>query len=366
MRLGLIARADNSGLGMQTWEFFKHMNPAKTMVVDISKFNNNKTYPERYSGPQVYHIKGFPTNAQVDTFLDGLDVVFIAEAAYNPYLYEKAREMGVKTAVQYNYEFMDWLVNPLYPKPDMLIAPSKWHFDEVQKWCEGNGVKHVYLHCPVNTNLLNISQEEATNKKAQTFLHVAGRSAAMDRNGTETVIAASRYLKTNAQILIHFQGEQGLPHQATHSIEYYCKLLETHGNDNKVTIQTIDYPNYQDVYQDGDVMILPRRYGGNCLPMNEALACGMPVIMPNISPNNEFLPNEWLTETTPGSVSFTPRTTVEVTKPSPIDLAKKIDEFYNLTQGEFFMEIVKAQNLAYLISWEQMKPKYIEVFESLL
>jgi hypothetical protein len=27
MRLGLIARADNSGLGMQTWEFYNHMKP---------------------------------------------------------------------------------------------------------------------------------------------------------------------------------------------------------------------------------------------------------------------------------------------------------------------------------------------------
>src|SRR6185369_2430861 len=121
MKLGLIARADNSGLGMQTWEFFRHMKPDRTMVVDISKFNQNRQYPERYANDDnVVTVKGFPDDWIVDVFLKDLDVVFIAEAAYNPYLYIRAKELGVKTAVQYNYEFMDWLINPNYTKPDML------------------------------------------------------------------------------------------------------------------------------------------------------------------------------------------------------------------------------------------------------
>ena len=42
MKLGLIARADNTGLGMQTWEFYRAMKPEKTLVVDISAMNGNK------------------------------------------------------------------------------------------------------------------------------------------------------------------------------------------------------------------------------------------------------------------------------------------------------------------------------------
>ncbi|MGW8178315.1 MAG: hypothetical protein ACWGQW_06055 [bacterium] len=36
MRVGLIARADKTGLGIQTYEFYKQMNPDKVMVVDLS------------------------------------------------------------------------------------------------------------------------------------------------------------------------------------------------------------------------------------------------------------------------------------------------------------------------------------------
>lgn len=37
-------------------------------------------------------------------------------------------------------------------------------------------------------------------------------------------------------------------------------------------------------------MILPRKYAGLCLPMNEALMSGLPVIMTDIEPNNVILP----------------------------------------------------------------------------
>jgi hypothetical protein len=76
--------------------------------------------------------------------------VFVAEAPYNYYLYARAKELGVKTAVQYNYEFFDWFMYPHFPMPDMLIAPSKWHYDEVEAWAKPRGIRHQYLHCPVN------------------------------------------------------------------------------------------------------------------------------------------------------------------------------------------------------------------------
>lgn len=358
MRLGLVARADNSGLGVQTLEFYKHMNPHKTMVVDISNLNGNKVYPERYPGAIV--VKGIPTRLDIDSFLDGLDVVFVAESPYNYYLYDRAKELNVKVAVQYNYEFFDWFANPLYPKPDMLIAPSKWNYDVVDNWCRQNGVEHTYLHCPINRELLPFK----TIKKARTFLHTAGRSAAHDRNGTETVIKASKYLESNAKIVIHFQGEQGLGHQATHSIDYYQQLLKDHGDPNKVTIKVMDFKNYQDVYKEGDVLLLPRRYGGNCLPLNEALSVGMPAIMSAISPNTDLLPEDWLV---PASIvsSFTPRTKIDIYECDASALANKIDEFYEKDEVEMTLENIKANMIATQISWEIMELGYERTLEKL-
>lgn len=359
MKSGLIARADNSGLGVQTHEFYKHMTPTRTMVVDIGHLNHNKSYPERYPDNAVI-INGFPDPRHFDAFLEGLDIVFVAEAAYNPYLYVRAKELGVKTAVQYNYEFMDWIINDNYPKPDMLIAPSRWHYDEVDNWCKENNIAHVYLHCPVNRELLPFRVIE----QAKIFLHPAGKAAAHDRNGTEIVIGASKYLRSDAQIHIHFQGEQGLAHQATHTIDYYKEVLEHFGDATKITINQWEFDDYAEVYNDADVLILPRRYGGNCLPVNEALSTGMPVIMTDISPNNALLPANWLI---PASkvAEFTPRTKVDIYASDPKSLAAKIDEFYFKNASEMRYENITANNIAQSISWQALKPKYIEAFEQL-
>ncbi len=358
MRLGLIARADNSGLGMQTWEFFKHMKPAKTMVVDISRLNGNKIYPERY--PDCMLVFGIPTAQDVDYFLKDLDVVFVAEAPYNFYLYERAKQLGVKVAVQYNYEFLDWLA-PEYshlPTPDMLIAPSRWHYKDVDKFCIERGIKHIYLHCPANRQTLPFREID----QFKVFLHVAGRAAAHDRNGTKTVIEASKHFKSNAFIKIHFQGEQGLKHQATSTFEDYVDMIPPEAGN--IMLQQNEYDNYEDVYKDGDVLLMPRRYGGNCLPLNEALSCGMPVIMTDIEPNNILLPPMWLVEADKID-EFTPRTTIDIYGSNPRALAKKIDELATLSAEDTKTHNQIANSIANQISWENMEPIYRDALERL-
>lgn len=358
MRLGLIARDDNSGLGMQTWEFYKHMKPAKTLVMDISDLNHNKRYPERYPDATVVH--GILRAPDIDAFLQDLDVIFVAEAPYNYHLYARAKELGVKVAVQYNYEFFDWFVHPEYPKPDMLIAPSRWHYADVEKWCQENGVQHIYLHCPVSREALPPREI----KQARTFLHVAGRTAAHDRNGTKTVIKASAFLETDARILVHFQGDQGLAHQTTTTTAEYEAMARNAANPLKLTIETKEYENYVDVYDQGDVLLLPRRYGGNCLPLNEALSVGMPAIMTDISPNNNFLPGNWLLPARKIG-EFTPRTTIDIYDTTPVALARKIDEFYRLSEHDMQIENIRAGQLARSISWNTMRPQYEEILERL-
>lgn len=359
MKLGLIARADNSGLGIQTHEFYKHMKPTKTLVVDIGMLNKNQSYPERYTEYPRVLVNGFPTDADIDHFLMDLDVVFLAEAPYNFYLYERAKQLGIKVANQYNYEFFDYYEKPHWPKPDMLIAPSQWHYDEVDSWCKQNKIEHVYLHCPVNRELLPMRKITT----ARTFLHIAGKAAAHDRNGTETVISAARLLKTNAQILIHFQGEQGLAHQATNSVDDYMRLasgVPTH----QLQFRQFEYENYNEVYAQGDVLLLPRRYGGNCLPLNEAISCGMPVLMPDISPNNQFLPRNWLLAAEKIS-TFKPRTEVDIYNVKPPELAQAIDDFYNYNQSRMRFENLTADKLAQSISWKALKPEYERVLGAL-
>lgn len=359
MKLGLIARADNSGLGMQTWEFYNHMRPAKTLVVDMSAHNGNRQYPERYPTDAVFK-QGIPTVGDIDEFLEGLDCVFVAEAPYNYYLYHRAKELGIKTAVQYNYEFLDWFKYTHFPTPDMLIAPSKWNYDIVDAWAKERGIQHVYLHCPVNRNKLPFRERDCY----KTFLHVVGRAAAHDRNGTTTVIKAAKYLRSNAIIKLHFQGEQGIGHQVTHTLGDYQQILAREGNNGNIVLEQHEYDNYQDIYKDADALLLPRRYGGNCLPMNEAVSCGMPVLMPDIVPNNTFLDRTWLM---PAKVigQFEPRTIIDIYDVDPVDLARKIDEFANMPPEQAKAHSQIANVLAEKIDWDEMKRAYLDALEGL-
>jgi glycosyltransferase involved in cell wall biosynthesis len=127
-------------------------------------------------------------------------------------------------------------------------------------------------------------------------------------------------------------------------------------------IDSGDVLNYWDNY-DQDVLIMPRRFGGLCLPVNEALGAGMPVIMPSISPNNLWLPSDWLVPATKTG-SFMARTRIDIHETDPRELAAKIDQF--ATDTAFFNAAQKqARDMAEGLSWTALKPMYNKVLGEL-
>jgi len=82
--------------------------------------------------------------------------------------------------------------------------------------------------------------------------------------------------------------------------------------------------NSCDLYKDFDALILPRKYGGLCLPVNEALMSGLPVIMTDISPNNKLLPKEWLVKSRKTG-EFMTRTMIDIYSSDIKELGEKID-----------------------------------------
>jgi glycosyltransferase involved in cell wall biosynthesis len=113
------------------------------------------------------------------------------------------------------------------------------------------------------------------------------------------------------------------------------------------------------MYKGFDAMVLPRRYAGLCLPMNEALMSGIPVFMTDISPNNAILPSEWLAESTVID-RFRTKSLVDVYDVNPKKLAKIIDDYIKNSDK------VKTKNHAYQIgldnfSVESLKQKYINL-----
>lgn len=343
MRIGLIARSDNTGLGNQTMELARMLNPDKILLIDSTSFNKNKQHPEWYQDNKfVMTVNGFPSNNQVSVFLNDLDIVISCETFYNAAFIELAFEKGVKTALQYNYEFLDYLQKPHRRLPDYLIAPSLWNFDRINKLF-GKKTKVIHLAPPTNEHLFADIAKNNMSKDHKRILHVAGKAAAMDRNGTETVLEMLKYSTADYELVITSQTP----------ITYQY-------NDSRVTVSHTNPDSRETLYSGFDAMLLPRRYAGLCLPMNEALLSGLPVFMTDISPNNQVLPGDWLVKTTKTGELMT-RTMLDVHSADPKELALLVDNYINNKDKL----IMKQQALKIGInnfSTDNLKSRYLELF----
>ena len=334
MKIGIIARCDTTGLGIQAKEFYDHI-PCKALVVDVSKVNQGmKQNHDWYPGAQIwYYTKAGRIPVQmIKDFLDGLDVMVTFETPYDYSIFSLARLMKVKTVLQLNYEFLEYPSK--FSPPDLFAAPSLWHYPEIPD-------PKVYLPVPV-------AAEKFTPRwREKTFVHVAGKPAVHDRNGTQVFLNCLKYVKSEINVHLYCQTAVSVPDVPANI------NLETHFGNKE---------NYAENYQ-GGVMVLPRKYGGLSLVVNESLAAGMPVIMPDISPNNEWLPKEWLVPAI-RTGSFMCRKPIDIFEAESYALAAKIDE---LAENEVsFLNSLKAARMGLESSWEAMKPRYLEVFRGLV
>ena len=309
MRLGIIARSDNTGLGNQTMELVKMLNPDKILLINSQLFNNNKQHPEWYKNYNVIETrKGIPTTSEVLTFLENIDVVISCETFYNLELVDLAKKQGIKTILQYNYELFGHLAHPEWTLPDVLLAPSMWNFDVIMKKF-GNRTQVMHLPPPTDYTLFNQAKEINLSKHHKRILHIAGKKAAKDRNGTDSILEMLRYSKEDYELVIRSQGK-----------------VETNIKDHRLTIESGNPENREDMYVGFDAMVLPRRYAGLCLPMNEALLSALPVFMTDISPNNIILDKDWLIESS-SIGAFRTKSMVELFNVNPKKLAQRIDSY---------------------------------------
>lgn len=346
MKLGLIARADNSGLGVQTWEFARHMQPEKTLVIDVGHLYNDTTHANKATYCDRYQRATFnkgwtPDRRALRQFLAGLDVVFTAETPYNMELFHIARTMRVRTVLQYNLEFLPHLNDPSLPLPDVFAAPTQW------RWGEVGFDNKTILPVPI---ALDRFPPRTSDPGPRHFLHVVGRPAIFDRNGTPDLLQALRHVTSNIRLTLKCQDRDYLQRM----------VADAHMPRNvDVIVDSGDVENYWDLYRDGDVFLMPRKYGGLCLPVQEAIGAGMPVVMTDVDPNNTWLPSEWLVSAH-HVAQFHAMNRVDVYAPAAQELAALIDRF--ASDDEFFAAAkVKAGELAQGLSWETLKPEYERV-----
>lgn len=344
MRLGIVARSDYTGLAVQTQALVRHLNPDKVLVPDMQHLNGNVTViPDWFPNAVRWTTHNYPDLAMVkddavDDFLKDLDVVITCETPYSYYLFERAEELGVKSVLQFNYEFFDYMNHPELPKPTLFASPSMWHISDVK----GKFSNTTFLPVPVDTDVFRFKHRTHLRK----LLHTVGTGTGEDRNGTKVALSAMPFVK--APVTLTVRSQRNLAFPKTGKVVYVAKPT----------------PRPEFLYMgDEDAYLMPRRFGGLCLPLNEAIACGMPVIVPDVSPQDSWVPQELRV----GGGVATPlqtRNVIDCYEFDPQPFADKVDELHD--SPELFSALSAwAGEYAQSISWNTLKSEYNNILRNL-
>lgn len=314
--IGFIARSDLGGLGIESRAFVKHVKPDKVMVIKIGNYTH---FPNEFPGATV--VSGIPTDEQYKEFLKGLDVLFCIETPYNWKAFKIAREMNIKTILRVNYE---WLPEQ-HEKPDLYIYPIDWNSDKIDN-------PKILLQFPVDTEEFPFSLKT----RAHRFLHIAGHQGGYGRNGTLELLEAMKYVKSDIKLIVYSQQKI-----------------------NQIDDPRIEWRigNFEKIKYDADVFVFPRRYAGQALSMNEAMACGLAVMMTDMDPQNKILPKELLIKPSRMEDLMVARK-IEIATIDPKEIAKKIDAIAGKDITKFSKQ---SKQYADKISWKLLLKEYKKI-----
>ncbi len=327
MRVGVVSPLTDRGLGIQSWEAARNLDAA-VLFVDTND-RSAPAHPERApDARRVRWSQGLDPKV-VRQWLRGVDVVYAAETFYDLRFTKWAHAQGVTTVLHANPEFYTGA-----HVPTLLWSATMWRHDMMPP-------RTAVVPFPVAADRFTPA---VSHDGPCRWLHVAGKRALADRNGTDAVVAALPHLRRPCELKIVVQhGEvPSLPNVPSY-----------------VQVTYMDPPaDYWALYDDVDALVLPRRYGGLCLPASEACAAGLAVVMTDLIPNYEW-PGPRVPATFWRKVTM-PCGRVPVHEVDPRDLARVMDE---LADPEIrARHQADSREWAHAHSWDALRPLWLDLF----
>jgi len=255
VRVGVVSPLTNRGIGIQSYEAARNLN-ASVLFVE-TKDPSAPSHPERAPfATKVRWAQGLDPKP-VRNWLRTVDVVYDVETFYDPRFTKWAEAAGVTSVLHANPEFYTGAQSPT-----RLWSATPWRKDVMPRNTE-------IVPYPVAADRFTPADPHDGPCR---FVHVAGKRALADRNGTDSVMAALPLLTRPCEIRIVVQHGE-VP--ARPAVPPHVKVTFS------------DPPaDYWRLYDDADALVLPRRYGGLCLPVQEACAAGLAVLMSDLTPNH--------------------------------------------------------------------------------
>lgn len=257
MTLGMVVRDDNGGLGNLTLEAWRHLRPEVTVVVQARPCRGEphpgvfeEAWTETVTMPNPMTRRDWRKVAGL------ADLWWTAETWYCDDAEATIREAGGRSV--------------LYVMPELFLGS-----DADALW---NPTLYLHERLPDRAVVMDWPLSPPDRFEARTgvrrILHLSG-GAAHDRNGTELFLEALRRVRSDCEVLLHQPD-------ALHRLP--SRVLASMPGNVHVR-QTTDYASSMAaLYKWADLLVLPRRYAGLCLPALEAFGYGTLVMMPEVDP----------------------------------------------------------------------------------
>jgi len=336
-RIGIIAVCDNTGLGVMTVDFFRNITVQKVLVVPGNEPNHLDRFANRPGVSVIVSATRVPTVDEIENFLENIDVIVAFETPYNWNIFMRARQLGIKTVLIPMYEWTP--ANDKIPcYPDLFLCPSRLDYDELPE-------PKQYIPTPVNREIIPFR----LRTQAEKFVFINGTGGFKQRNSLHVLVDAIPLVQSPVAFIIRSQ----IPVPAI--------------NDTRVSVQ-MEEVDYQNIWNEGDIYLHLHRWDGLSLPINEAMAAGMPIIAPNFYPHNEFLPKQLLfpIEATVRECLVEGLREIDIHVISASTVAQKIDEVAMMQEEKITLLSQAVNQLADERSWRVMRPQFVEALNNLI
>lgn len=335
MRYGMIGTCYNAGISHIASGFAEHLD-MKTLLVHNKPF---ATFPERFPN---HRITTTMDQADIDWLLTDIDLLFTIETPYNWDVYRQAKAKGIKTVLMPMIEWLD-RTRPELNKVDLFVCPSTYTYELMNRSFPENKLALVPCEVPISSEKF----KPRAITQFHTFLHNSGHGGIGGRNSTQELLEAIPLVQRSAKFIIRSQFP-----------------IANKVDDPRITYLEGNVENYWDLYDEGDVWIMPWKYGVAALGLQESMAAGMVPVITDMDPFTGFMPKELLIkpETLTRKRIYARQDELYATQ-SPKLIARKIEDLYDMPSHIVRPLVGWANNKAHEWSWDTWESKYKEIFE---
>lgn len=324
MRVGTFCYSHSRGLGHLARDFFRHGVITDVLVVE----HPNIPLQDWYPGAPRTNLGALDTSLMRD-FVRDKDVMLWFETPFWWPIVEYCHEVGVRTALCPMYE-----VTPEHhPRPHRYLCPSLLDLDYFPP------DRSLYLPLPVEYSW-------RLRTHALHYVHNGGYLGLRGREGTTLLIEAMRYVESPLRLTIRVQENVSAEHQ---------RMM---AKDPRIDYHAGTVP-YEDLYAAGDVAVMPQKFNGCSLPMQEACASGMLVMASDRFPANAWLPKGPLIPVSDYRLARTAGRFMEVDEAviDPAAIARTMDSWFEKPISDLSLA---GKRWAEAHSWESLKPRWLE------